>query len=101
MALKVLLKWQMVVMTQMSKGITKEEINRLFEYLEQSKTNNQMTVLIDNGMCKTLYDLFINCYEYQKILEQRIDKSLRLLKAFGGGKIIISDVIDILKGGDE
>lgn len=35
-------------------------------------------------------------YDYIQFLETKVNKSLSLLKAFGGGKIIILDVIDIL-----
>lgn len=39
-----------------------------------------------------------NLVEVLNEYEERIDKALTLLKAFGGGKIIIFDVIEILKG---
>ena len=40
-------------------------------------------------------------YDWQDVaedLQERINKALTLLIAFGGGQIIIKDVIDILKG---
>lgn len=52
----------------------------------------------ENGMetfeWNDLYEL--NCYIED--LQQRIDKSLRLLLAFGGGAMIVGDVIEILQG---
>lgn len=43
----------------------------------------------------------LETYDWQDVaedLQERINKALTLLTAFGGGKIIIKDVIDILKG---
>lgn len=43
----------------------------------------------------------LETYDWQDVaedLQERINKALTLLIAFGGGQIIIKDVIDILKG---
>ena len=43
----------------------------------------------------------LETYDWQDVakdLQERINKALTLLIAFGGGEIIIKDVIDILKG---
>ena len=40
-----------------SSGVSLQEIQNFFRVLEQSKTNNDMQIIIDNEMCKTLQDM--------------------------------------------
>jgi len=65
-----------------NKGVSLEEIKRLFEYLEQSKTNNKMQVIITNDMCKSLYDIYMTMYEYQKMVKNRIDKAIEYIEYY-------------------
>ena len=66
----------------MSSGITLQELNRLFEFLKQSKTNDEMTVLITNDMCKSLYNLMENCVEYQDKLQSNWNSLREDLKRY-------------------
>ena len=50
----------------------------------------QMVYVGDRNAFNELISVYDN-------LQQRIDKALTLLKAFGGGEIIIHDVIEILQ----
>lgn len=63
----------------MSSGTTLKEIQRFFEYLKQSKTNNEMTILISNSMCKDLQFMVENLCNYRDLLEKRIDKAIEIL----------------------
>lgn len=64
----------------MNSGISYQEVQKLFTFLEQSKTNDSMTILIDNSMCKELYNIIKLSIDYQKMLESRIDKSLKYIE---------------------
>ena len=64
----------------MSSGTSIKEIQRFFEYLKQSKTNNEMTILITNDMCKGLQFMVENLCNYRDLLEQRIDKAIEYIK---------------------
>lgn len=64
----------------MSSGTTIKEIQRFFEYLKQSKTNNEMTILITNNMCKDLQFMVENLCNYRDLLEQKIDKTIEYIK---------------------
>ena len=55
----------------MNSGITGEEIKRLFNYLEESKTNNDLQIIMTTEGCHDLYKLFIDFNNYQKILEEK------------------------------
>ena len=63
----------------MSKA-TLKEIQRFFEYLKQSKTNNEMTILITNDMCKDLQFMVENLCNYRDLLEEKIDKAIEYNK---------------------
>jgi len=65
----------------MSSGVTLKELNRLFDFLKQSKVNDEMTVLITNDMCKSLYDLMENCVKYQDKLQSNWNSLREWLKA--------------------
>ena len=52
----------------MNSGTTFEEIKRLFDYLEENKTNNDLQIILTTEGCHDLYKLFIDCNQYQKIL---------------------------------
>ena len=60
----------------MNSGTTFEEIKRLFDYLEENKTNNDLQIILTTEGCHDLYKLFIDCNQYQKILEERINKAI-------------------------
>ena len=64
----------------MNSGITLQEINRLFDFLKQSKTNDKMTILITNDMCKSLHDLMENCAKYQDKLQSNWNSLKEWLK---------------------
>lgn len=59
----------------MKSGITLEEIKRLFNYLEENKTNGNLQIIMTTESCHDLYKLFIDFNKYQKILKKRIDKA--------------------------
>ena len=85
----------------MSSGISIKEVQRFFEYLKQSKTNNEMTILITNDMCKELQFIVENLCKYIDLLEDRKDKAIKYLK---NDYLDITDVwlkdnlLDILEG---
>jgi hypothetical protein len=63
----------------MNSGITSEKIKRLFNYLEENKTNDDLQIIMTTECCHGLYELFIDCSKYQKILEERIDKAIEYI----------------------
>lgn len=67
---------------KMNSGITLEEIKRLFNYLEENKTNNDLQIIMTTESCHDLYKLFINFNKYQKILEDRINKAIEYINNF-------------------
>lgn len=74
-----------------------EETKLLLSYIEQLEKKVDK---YENPEDLTLFYMWLDTRAKDKIkqLENNRDKALRLLLAFGGGQIIISDVIDILKG---
>ena len=64
----------------MNSGTTFEEIKRLFDYLEENKTNNDLQIILTTEGCHDLYKLFIDCNQYQKILEERINKAIEYIE---------------------
>lgn len=59
----------------MNSGRSLEEIKKLFNYLEENKTNNNLQIIMTTEGCHELYKLFIDINKYQKFLETRIDKA--------------------------
>ena len=78
----------------MSSGVTLKELNRLFDFLKQSKVNDEMTVLITNDMCKSLYDLMENCVKYQDQLQSNWNSLKEWLKENEDKISYMEDVID-------
>ena len=76
-----------------------EEIKEMLEKPNVYSFNDECYLYF--GDYNKLKDYITNLQEENQKLEARIHNSLRLLKAFGGGKIIISDVIDILEDKNE
>ena len=64
----------------MNSGTTFEEIKRLFDYLEENKTNNDLQIILTTEGCHDLYKLFIDCNQYQKILEERINEAIEYIE---------------------
>lgn len=64
----------------MNSEITLEEIKRLFNYLEENKTNDNLQIIMTTEGCNDLYKLFIDFNKYQKILEERIDKAIEFIE---------------------
>ena len=92
----------------MNSGRTLEEIKRLFNYLEENKTNDDLQIIMTTEGCHDLYELFIDCSKYQKILEERIDKALLYIEEyydnFGWLQLRpsnLKELMKILKGSEE
>lgn len=84
----------------MSSGVLLQEIHTLFKFLEQSKTNNDMQIIINNDMCKALYDLVINCKKENDRLNNiisELEKYLRNEYSKFNGAIRIANILDKLK----
>ena len=92
----------------MSSGTTIKEIQRFFEYLKQSKTNNEMTIIITNNMCKDLQDMIENLCNYKDLLKQKINKAIELIKKAilerditGNGTLNLNELLETLEAKDE
>lgn len=82
----------------MNSGIKLEEIKRLFNYLEENKTNNDLQIIMTTEGCHDLYELFINCSKYQKILEEIINKAIEYINNTDLGTLDKWKLQEILKG---
>lgn len=75
--------------------VTKEELDEIKNSIELKMIAEQ------NCEHRNEYSISlqreINLYNAVVDLQDKVDTALRLLKAFGGGEIIISDVIDVLE----
>ena len=80
----------------MNSGTTFEEIKRLFDYLEENKTNNDLQIILTTEGCHDLYKLFIDCNQYQKILEERIYKAIEYIYLYSTQRKYFKNIIDRL-----
>jgi hypothetical protein len=96
----------------MNSGRSLEEIKRLFNYLEENKTNDNLQIIMTTEACHELYKLFIDFNKYQELLKSRINKAIEYINenvavcAFGNKELPhwefndnnIFELLNILKG---